>query len=651
MRVHSIDNSLKNLGKTVLWQYDRAIRLLSVMKHMQVMFYAAIERFWGFWLTKILSIDTAGAMGCGLWGQILGVARPSIKLPSGEEIMIADVVYRKLLKGTFYLMNGSSNFDTFYHYCEIIFSIDGKNTITKWMGSVSEYGWYTNIEELNNAYRPNIAYYIGDVIWNQDEPNEYGNNWKFKKEVPLNKNTSWESIRDSVEPTQEETTSKTESESLLLKLYDPEGQCRKIAGAPKDALEIKVEYRYGSHIITAKVQRRRKCGVMVVDLGNMAMEYRKTEYYDEMHAHQRALFEQKADVICPYPLGIKNNDKAPEWVLGCKGQENRLYEKGVAYSKGEIFGVIDENGDGQNYKCIEDISEVENTGFENIGRKLQKTKDGDPFVGTMIEREDIRYQAPVTRPGIVSASNTYILGEDDGRQFIYETITKQEIVEVVQRTLPDGQIKYDPIDNSNKIVDVQKLQELRKVSSEEIKTHLGNTTLSNITHKFPIMMSTGNIWEYDGTYIEEALDWELMHNAYKPYQTEDGESVLITQFRVNRKLKFFRPSAFENCFVWVCSRTTSDNPADIFILKPLPEVFNLFMNAIGKVCSLLGWTKIPYSQALRYSHGARYVPYTELLYNGEKVITPIESPQVANLESLGKTTFISEETQTQVTEE
>ena len=385
MKNHVIDNSLKNLGKTVLWQYDRAVRLLAVLKHIQVMYHCAVEQFWDFWNARILSVDTMGDMGCAVWGIFLGVPRPTIKDDDGSERLVATSVYRRILKGTFYLMKASSTFEEMLGYLEIVFGIEGKSSLSKWSIYVSEHGWTTNVEELNDAYIPGIAYYAGEVVWHHEGEDDLGENWKFVRNVTAQENVSWESVSSAVERTNEQTTRRGGGDTLLLKLYDPEGICRKIGGAPADSLSISVEYEFGDTTIRAEATRKRKCGLTLVDNGDMSMTYGKSPYYEEMHPDQRAIFEQRMDDFCPFPLGIKTNEPVPETIFGFVGQDNEKYASNKNYAVGDIFSHIDENGVARNYKCIKAIGASVNTSFKAIEDRVEETFEGDPNVCGLVD--------------------------------------------------------------------------------------------------------------------------------------------------------------------------------------------------------------------------------------------------------------------------
>ncbi len=436
MKNHVIDNTIKNLGKTVLWQYDKAYRLLALLKHMQMLYHCAVTEFWDFWINKVLNIETCGAFGASMWGMFLGVPRPSVMNEDGTERLVATSVYRRILKGAFYLMKANSSYEDIRGYLEIVFGVMGKDNLSPWETTCSEYGWTTN--DVNADGMTNGMWY--------------------------------------------------------LELIDSEGVVRKIGAAASDALSLSCSYKYGSKTITATATRTRKCGVTLTDNGDMSAEYGKSEWFDQMHKDQRDLFEQKKDEFLPYPLGVKTNEPVEQWVFGfsgdhvlevadmkdgvrypkgtlfkaekvdwwtlksihlwrakwdltsavqwgdeietnCtdigkyeylkgyidEGQENERYVAGTAYEKGHIFGYIDDTGSAFNYECLADISNYENTSFDSIKHKLRKTVDGDPFIGRLYSSPtpDIadksvldKYRGKITSHGLVVDNS--ISGGADG---------------------------------------------------------------------------------------------------------------------------------------------------------------------------------------------------------------------------------------------
>ena len=393
MKNFVLDNSLKNLGKVVLWQYDKAYRLLALLKHMQVLFHVSVERFWQYWIEHILSIEACGEFGCTLWSQLLGVARPSIVDGSGNKRFISAQVFRRVLKGHFFLLKATPSIENISTYLEIVFGIPGRDSISKWVENVSEYGWYTNVKELNSDIRPVQQYHVykdydkGSIFQFAPTPNDELKNWEVLEDISSQENTSWDAITSKVSETEKEADYSTKSEMIVLKLYDPNGFCRKMAGASSDSLSIGLSYVFGTTTISATISRSRKSGVVVVDDGDMAISYAKSEYFDLMLPDQKYLYEQYKDTLLPYPIGIKSNEPVEEVIFGFEGQQDiELYEPNRDYEKGHIFGYVnEEDGSCFNWECKEAISSSENKSFEAISGKVKKTKKGDPFVGQLVD--------------------------------------------------------------------------------------------------------------------------------------------------------------------------------------------------------------------------------------------------------------------------
>ena len=392
MKNFVLDNSLKNLGKVVLWQYDKAYRLLSLLKHMQVLFHVSVERFWQYWLEHVLSIEACGEFGCTLWSQLLGVPRPTIVDDAGNKRFISAQVFRRLLKGQFFLFKSTPSIENISNYLEILFGVPGEDAISKWVENVSEYGWTTNAAELNSELRPVQQYRVykeyekGDVFQFAPNSDEAVSNWEVTEDISQRENVSWDAIRGKVEQTTKEADHSSGDDLIVLKLYDPNGFCRKMAGASRDSLSIGLTYVFGTTTITATITRSRKSGVVVVDEGDMAMSYAKSEFFDLMLPDQKYLFEQYRDSLLPYPIGIKTNEPMEEVVFGFDGQENEQYAANRAYEKGDVFGYVDEtDGTCFNWECQQDVSAGENRSFDSIKGKLKKTSKGDPFIGRLVD--------------------------------------------------------------------------------------------------------------------------------------------------------------------------------------------------------------------------------------------------------------------------
>ena len=430
MTNHVIDNTINNLGKTVLWQYDKAYRLLALIKHMQILYHVSVSQFWDWWNEKVLSIDTCGEFGATVWGILLGVRRPKVSWDGEEEHPVAVSVYRKILKGAFYMMKAGSDMADLNKYIELVFGLDGLDNVSPWRVSVNEYGWTTNLDELNGEYQPKTSYMKNDIFryegnnwlckreitakentsfqaiadsvirtdrnpnvnnlngiykpsiaYNRNEVFRYGEkNWLCKRDITANENKSFEAIEDLVVRTDRRPTVKEKGDSILLKLIDPNGIVRKTGAAPADSLIIEVEYKMGDTVIKAVAERNVKSGVSIEAGSHLDMQYTKSKYFSEMHRDQQALYEQHKDEFLPLPLGIKTNEPC-EVSMFAFGEaiadtEQYRYKANISYAEGDVFIYTDSEGHTFNWLCIENISSAENTSFDAIENKVRKTMDG-----------------------------------------------------------------------------------------------------------------------------------------------------------------------------------------------------------------------------------------------------------------------------------
>ena len=388
MTNHIIDNTIKNLGKVVLWQYDKAYRLLALIKHMHVLYVCAVEQFWKFWDKSVLSIDSSNMFGLTVFGKLVGVQAPTIIDETGEKRFVVPSVYKKLIKGQFELQSSNGSFEGILNYVDIVFGIDGQNNLTKWLGYVSEYGWSTNVDDLNFRYQPKRFYERGYVFWYDEEGDGSDTNWKCDRYITPEENISFDAIKPYLTKTIDKPTGSGQENTLFLNLIDPEGYVRKVAAGPKDALKLELSYTFGEYTIIARATRMQKCGVSVVDNGDMSIDYVKTSYYDEMHKDQKFLFEQKRDDVCPYPLGVKTNEPAELWRFGFDGQQPQdMYEIGRSYSKCDVIGYIDGDYHGFHWEFKRDVSASENTSFDAIKEYLVKTREGDPFISGIADTD------------------------------------------------------------------------------------------------------------------------------------------------------------------------------------------------------------------------------------------------------------------------
>lgn len=72
MRIQAFDYSV-NLLQSVLWQYNEATNLLSLINQKQAWYYLNQTTFWENWFDDVFSLDTANSFGLAVWSYILNV--------------------------------------------------------------------------------------------------------------------------------------------------------------------------------------------------------------------------------------------------------------------------------------------------------------------------------------------------------------------------------------------------------------------------------------------------------------------------------------------------------------------------------------------------------------------------------------------------
>lgn len=98
-----------DMSQVILWQYDDAARLKSIVANEQGFIDENITDFYTDFNKDVLNIATANEFGLSVWGQLLGVMRPAT---------FTDDQYRMLLRARIYLLtfDGSARaLNEFFH--------------------------------------------------------------------------------------------------------------------------------------------------------------------------------------------------------------------------------------------------------------------------------------------------------------------------------------------------------------------------------------------------------------------------------------------------------------------------------------------------------------------------------------------------------
>ena len=119
MKEMNLQNTV-NLLDCLLWQYNKATKLQSLVQSCQDEFEGNVKDFWDNFYTNIFNIDTANTFGLSVWGILLGVDRPSYT-SGGQTYQYSDDMYRLLLKSRSLLFRMDGSVFQINKYIEYLF--------------------------------------------------------------------------------------------------------------------------------------------------------------------------------------------------------------------------------------------------------------------------------------------------------------------------------------------------------------------------------------------------------------------------------------------------------------------------------------------------------------------------------------------------
>lgn len=67
--------------EVILWQYDKAVNLINLIAKWNGWAKVSCEDFWNYFGNKMFPINQADTYGLNVWGNMLGIPRPTIKIP------------------------------------------------------------------------------------------------------------------------------------------------------------------------------------------------------------------------------------------------------------------------------------------------------------------------------------------------------------------------------------------------------------------------------------------------------------------------------------------------------------------------------------------------------------------------------------------
>lgn len=109
-----------DLSAVKLWQYDKADRINKIIDHEQEFVNKNVTDFWNNFIEKVFTIKNADEFGLTVWGNLLGVKRPTY-LKDGVYTPVNDDLYKRMLLGKVMLMNSNSSMPSINRYIDYLF--------------------------------------------------------------------------------------------------------------------------------------------------------------------------------------------------------------------------------------------------------------------------------------------------------------------------------------------------------------------------------------------------------------------------------------------------------------------------------------------------------------------------------------------------
>jgi hypothetical protein len=124
--IHEVFNFDANLIENIIWQYDNAEKLKSLILSKNEWYSENLNAFWGTIVSDFLNIQTATDWGLNLWGNILQVSRTYNV--NGVITTLSTELYRRLILGKMQLIRSNGTVPEINKYLNFIFSTHATTT-------------------------------------------------------------------------------------------------------------------------------------------------------------------------------------------------------------------------------------------------------------------------------------------------------------------------------------------------------------------------------------------------------------------------------------------------------------------------------------------------------------------------------------------
>ena len=118
--IHDVFTFDTNLIQNILWQYEKAECLKTLISRKENWYNTNLNDFWLKIVEDFLNIRTATDWGLSLWGKILNVSR--IYNVNGTQTTLSTELYRRLILGKMSLIRSNGTVPEINKYLNFIFS-------------------------------------------------------------------------------------------------------------------------------------------------------------------------------------------------------------------------------------------------------------------------------------------------------------------------------------------------------------------------------------------------------------------------------------------------------------------------------------------------------------------------------------------------
>lgn len=133
----TLSNDISN-KTAILWQYDHAPNLKALVSGLDDLAVRGVTLFWDYIAAKVVNIDDADSFGLEIWGGLLGLSRPVLRIPEAgtspvvwKSEPISDSFFRRLLKARFFMLNAAPSIANLNRYLALVFGTDASTGLSR----------------------------------------------------------------------------------------------------------------------------------------------------------------------------------------------------------------------------------------------------------------------------------------------------------------------------------------------------------------------------------------------------------------------------------------------------------------------------------------------------------------------------------------